>query len=75
MKLWSYGVGGDQAWATLSTASPQTYIEIQGGPIGDQSIKLELPPKETRSHVENWIPTDKPLNIYNLQVPANQLRP
>lgn len=74
MKLWSYGVGDDQAWATLSTASPQPYIEIQGGPIGDQSIKLELPPKETRSHVEYWIPSDKPLDIYGLKVPTDHLR-
>ena len=74
MKLWSYGVGGDRAWATLSTASAQTYIEIQGGPIGDQSIKLELPPKEERWHIEYWIPTDKPLDIYALRVPANHLR-
>ena len=42
IKLWSYGRGDDSAWATLSTAKQQTYIEIQGGPIGDQSIKLEL---------------------------------
>ena len=69
MKLWSYGVGDDQSWATLSTASLQPYIEIQGGPIGDQSTKLELPKKETRSHVEYWIPADKPLNIYTLRFP------
>jgi len=75
MKLWSYGVGDDHAWATLSTASAQPYVEIQGGPIGDQSIKLELPPKQTRWHVEYWIPTDKPLNIYGLTVPENHLRP
>ena len=75
MKLWSYGVGGDRAWAMLSTASAQPYVEIQGGPIGDQSIKLELPPKEERSHVEYWIPADKPLNIYTLKMPTNQLRP
>ena len=74
MKLWSYGVGDDRAWATLSTASPQPYIEIQGGPIGDQSIKLELPPKKTRCHVEYWIPTDKPLDIHALKVPENHLR-
>ena len=74
MKLWSYGVGDDRAWATLSTASPQPYIEIQGGPIGDQSIKLELLPKKTRWHVEYWIPTDKPLDIYALKVPENHLR-
>jgi len=74
MKLWSYGVGDDRAWATLSTASPQSYIEIQGGPIGDQSIKLELLPKKKRWHVEYWIPTDTPLNIYALKVPENHLR-
>ncbi len=74
MKLWSYGVGDDRAWAMLSTASPQPYVEIQGGPIGDQSIKLELPPNKTQWHVEYWIPTDKPLNIYTLTVPESHLR-
>src|SRR5262249_29312237 len=61
MKLWSYGVGNDRTWATLSTASLQPYVEIQGGPIADQSIKLELRANETRWHIEYWIPTDKPL--------------
>src|SRR4029077_16325027 len=74
MKLWSYGVGEDRAWATLSTASAEPYIEIQGGPIGDQSIKLELPPNKTRWHVEYWIPTNRPLNIYALTGPENDLR-
>jgi hypothetical protein len=75
MKLWSYGVGDDRTWATLSAASKQPYIEIQGGPIGDQSIKLKLLPKKTRWHVEYWIPTDKPLDIYSLKVPEDHLRP
>jgi hypothetical protein len=75
MKLWSYGVGDDSAWSTLSTAKHQPYIEIQGGPIGDQSIKLELQPKQTRWHVEYWIPTDKALDIYALRAPAQTLRP
>jgi hypothetical protein len=73
IKLWSYG--DDSDWAVLSTAKHQTYIEIQGGPIGDQSIKLELQPKEKRSHTEYWIPTDKPLDIYSIKVPRNKLRP
>ena len=47
MKLWSYGVGDDKAWATLSTAQRKPYAEIQGGPIGDQSIKLELNPAKS----------------------------
>jgi len=75
VKLWSYGFGDDSAWSVLSTAKHQTYIEIQGGPIGDQSIKLELQSKESRWHVEYWIPTDKELNIYSLKVPDITLRP
>lgn len=59
----------------LSTAKHQTYIEIQGGPIGDQSIKLEMQPKEKRWHVEYWFPTDRELDIYKLTVPTIQLRP
>jgi len=75
MKLWSYGVGKDRAWATLSSARNDPYAEIQGGPIRDQSTKLELGPGETRSHVEFWIPSDKPLDIYALKIPNVQLRP
>lgn len=75
IKLWSYGVGDDSAWSLLSTAKHQTYIEIQGGPIGDQSIKLEMLPKQTKWHIEYWLPTDKALNIYDLKVPQIQLRP
>ncbi|MDO9377062.1 MAG: DUF5107 domain-containing protein [Ferruginibacter sp.] len=75
IKLWSYGVGNDSAWSLLSTAKHQTYLEVQGGPIGDQSIKLELMPNQSRWHVEYWIPTDKALDIYALKVPAPGLRP
>ena len=75
IKLWSYGVGADSTWATLSTAKHQPYLEIQGGPVGDQSIKLEMLPKQTRWHIEYWFPTDKELNIYALKVPALNLRP
>jgi hypothetical protein len=75
MKLWSYGVGPDRTWGTLSTANGDPYIEIQGGPIRDQSIKLELQPQETRWHVEFWIPSDKALDIYSLKVPNVKLRP
>src|SRR4029077_21089427 len=75
MKLWSYGVGRDRAWATLSTAKRDAYVEIQGGPIRDQSTKLQLRPKEIRAHVEFWIPADKPMDIYALRVPIVALRP
>ncbi|HET9745257.1 MAG TPA: DUF5107 domain-containing protein [Chitinophagaceae bacterium] len=73
IKLWSYG--NDSAWSVLSTAKHQRYIEIQGGPIGDQSIKLEMQPKQTRWHVEYWFPTDKKLSIYEMKVPTVEWRP
>lgn len=75
IKLWSYGMGDDSNWSVLSTARRQRYIEIQGGPIGDQSIKLEMQPKQTRWHVEYWFPSDKELSIYELKLTAPNLRP
>ncbi|HEV3223958.1 MAG TPA: DUF5107 domain-containing protein [Puia sp.] len=74
IKLWSYGVGDDSMWSLLSTAKHQTYLEIQGGPLGDQSIKAELKPNEKKWHTEYWIPTDKQMNIYILKTPYVQLR-
>ncbi len=67
IKLWSYGA--DRDWSMLSTARRQPYVEIQGGPLGDQSIKAELEPAQTRSHVEFWFPTDRGLDIHALRVP------
>ena len=69
MKLWSYGVGEDRAWAT------EPYVEIQGGPLDDQATKQMLEPDETRSHVEFWIPADGARDIYSLTLPTIQLRP
>ena len=75
MKLWSYGSGEDSTWSTLSTASHTPYVEMQGGPIRDQSIKLELQPKEIHAHTEYWIPVDREMNIQTLKVPPVTLRP
>ena len=75
IKLWSYGVAGDTSWAMLSTAKRQQYIELQGGPIRDQSIKLVLQPGERRWHTEYWIPSNRELEISQLKVPAMSLRP
>ena len=62
-------------WAVLSTAKHQTYIEVQGGPLSDQSIKKELQPKETKWHVEYWFPTDAPLIFILETFPLVALRP
>jgi hypothetical protein len=75
MKLWSYGTGVDTLWAVQSSASNQTYVELQGGPLQDQSIKIELGPDQTKWHVEYWIPSNRPLDIYGLKLPVPALRP
>lgn len=74
IKLWSYGVGDDSAWSVLSTANHRTYLELQGGPLSDQSVKAELQPQKTKWHLEYWFPSDKPLNIYSMKLPATRLR-
>ena len=56
MKLWSYGMGRDLGWSYLSSATKQSYLEIQAGPISDQSIKYQLGPGEEQCHTEFWIP-------------------
>jgi len=71
MKLWSYGIGADREWGTLGGAA---YIEIQGGPIRDQSMKLELGSGARHVHVEYWLPTDRALDIYQMKVPQVHLR-
>jgi hypothetical protein len=75
IKLWSYGTGSDSSWSMLSTARHEPYIEIQGGPLGNQSIKAELKPGEFKWHAEYWFPTDKPIDIYALKTPSAPLRP
>jgi hypothetical protein len=75
IKLWSYGTGKDTIWSVVSTAKKQPYAEIQGGPIGDQSIKLKMKPGETRWHTEYWIPSDRDLNLYSLKTPVVKLHP
>ena len=75
IKLWSYGVEDDKDWAMLSTPAKRPYVELQGGPARDQSIKQELHPGESHTHTEFWIPSDKELDIKSLQVPHVQLRP
>ena len=75
IKLWSYGTGEDSAWSVLSTANHQTYLELQSGPLSDQSVKAELLPRETTVHLGYWFPSDRPLDIYSMKLPSVRLRP
>lgn len=74
MKLWSYGMGRDLEWSYLSTADKQSYLEIQAGPISDQSIKYKLDPEASQCHTEFWIPENKRIEIEGIGVPEVSLR-
>ncbi|MBO9608819.1 MAG: DUF5107 domain-containing protein [Paenibacillaceae bacterium] len=75
MKLWTDGIGPHEAFITQYTLDGEQCLEIQAGPIVDQSIKQELQPRQKRSHTEFWIPTDRRLSIYDIELPAPELIP
>jgi hypothetical protein len=75
MKLWSCGVGRHESWGRAASLSGESYVELQGGPIRDQSRTEKLQPGEVRSHVEFWTPTTSPLDIHTLKPPASSLIP
>ncbi len=74
IKLWSYGTDRDKEWSYLSSLNKQPFLEIQAGPIVDQSIKNELGIGETLWRTEFWIPSDQPLNIEEIDLPKVALR-
>lgn len=75
IKLWSDGCGAQAAWVTQYTIDAAQTLEIQAGPLMDQSIKDHLQPGQTRHHVEFWFPTDTPLDIRALALPSVSLPP
>ncbi len=75
IKLWSDGVGKHEPWVSQYTLAGEQVLEIQAGPLVDQSIKDHLQPQQRRYHVEFWIPSDKPLDIDALQLPRPELAP
>lgn len=75
IKLWSDGVGRDEAWVSQYTLNGEQCLEIQAGPLVDQSVKDVLQPWQKRQHVEYWIPSAAPLDIRKLPLPNVSLRP
>jgi hypothetical protein len=44
IKLWTDGTGRDEAWVTQYTLNGDQCLEIQAGPLADQSVKSVLQP-------------------------------
>ena len=75
MKLWSDGVGRDERWVSQYTLDGTQCLEIQAGPLIDQSKKVVLGPGQLHEHTEFWIPSDRRRNIREIPLPTPQLRP
>ena len=76
IKLWSDGVGRDEPWVNQYTLGDDQCLEIQAGPLADQSIKAKLAPGQLHHQTEFWIPTADALDIGKISLPQPvELRP
>ncbi|HVN78912.1 MAG TPA: DUF5107 domain-containing protein [Terriglobia bacterium] len=75
IKLWTDGVGPHQEWVSQYTLNRDQCLEIQAGPLIDQSIKDHLQPGQQRHHIEFWIPSNTPLDIETIGLPSPPLQP
>lgn len=73
IKLWTDGVGPQQEWVSQYTVDRDQCLEIQAGPLLDQSIKARLEPQQRHEQVELWIPADRALDITALRPPVPRL--
>jgi hypothetical protein len=74
IKLWTDGVGPHQDWVSQYTLDRSQCLEIQAGPLVDQSVKSQLQPDQRRHHVEFWIPSDRALDISTIRLPNPKLQ-
>lgn len=74
IKLWSDGTGRDEAWVSQYTLDGEQCLEIQAGPLVDQSVKSVLEPGQLRQHTEFWIPSATRLDIRKISLPQPALR-
>jgi hypothetical protein len=73
IKLWTYGIGKEEIWSYNTALHEESYVEIQAGPIKDQSIKDDLHPGDEKVYCEYWIPTTKALKLSELELPNPSL--
>ena len=71
MKLWSDGVGEHEPWVSqYMTDAREQLLEVQAGPLPDQSVKDVLEPGAERRHSELWWPAAERLDLEALAVAA-----
>ena len=55
-KIWTYGHGQHRQWGQATTVGGFSYVEIESGPLNDQSEKPLFPNGAELRYEEMWIP-------------------
>lgn len=74
-KLWTYGYGKHRPWGQATTAGSLSYVEIESGPLQDQSEKPLFPSGAERAYEEYWIPVHSRTACDQLEWPRLNLPP
>jgi hypothetical protein len=74
INLWSDGTGRDEPWVSQYTLNGEQCLEIQAGPLVDQSVKSVLQPGQLHNHIEFWIPSVTRRDIREIPLPRPALR-
>ncbi len=74
-KVWTYGYGRHRHWSQASTAGGLAYLEIESGPLFDQSEKPLFKSGQERHYEEFWIPVHSRAACDDIAWPELQLPP
>lgn len=74
-KVWTYGHGRHRDWGEATTEGGQSYCEIEGGPLLDQSEKPRFPSGQARRFEEYWLPVHTRGECDRVEIPCLPLPP
>lgn len=72
-KVWTYGHGPHRAWGQATTDGGLSYLELESGPLVDQSEKPLFSAGTERRYLEFWIPVRSRAECESLPLPDLRL--
>jgi hypothetical protein len=74
-KIWTYGFGRHRSWGVASTEGDLCYVEIESGPLLDQSEKPLFPSGREQRYEEFWVPVCSREECDRMDFPKLELPP
>jgi hypothetical protein len=74
-KVWTYGHGRHRPWANATTEGNLAYLEIESGPLLDQSEKPLFRNGDEQHYEEYWIPVHSRAACDDIAMPKLKLPP